>query len=721
MRICFLSAALTVVLCPSFLNAQPALPANTAMIKRPITVEDLFQFKRVSAPDISPDGGWVAYAVSEIVDSHHNKSQSRLWLVPTDGSMPPRQLTTGTAKDTNPKWSPDGRWILFESTRSGSSQLWVINPAGGEARQLTKISTDAATAKWSPDGKHIAFVSAVYPEFSLLPFAESDAANKKKLDEISASPVKARVFKRLFYRHWDSYVEDKRQHLFVCNLSLNASGDLEASVPRDVTPGDRDAYPTSTTFSAPQDFCFSPDSSHLIFNAVPATEEAWSTNYDLCRVPVSGGTTEWETLTSRNPAADGLPIFSPDGTKLAYRAQRKAGYEADKWEIMLAECNADGTLISNPRSMTAEVDLSFEEIVWCGSDRIIAAAETNASRALFGLSLNAPNIVERCQSVGSSGSLSISVDGSVLICSNSRLTHPADIYRVRLEPSFLRTRAPGENLSHANDDLLAELNMPQPESVTVIGADGDPMQMWILFPPDFDKSKKWPLAFLVHGGPQGAWADGWSYRWNPQVWAAQGYVVAMPNPRGSTGFGQKYTDQISGDWGGRCFTDLLAGLAHLEHQEYIDGSRMFSAGASFGGYMMNWFQGNTSKFKTLVTHCGVYNFESMYTTTEELWFDEFEHGGPPWGPNRDSYEKHSPHKFAANFKTPMLIIHNDLDFRVPVSEGQQLFTALQRQGVPSKFINFPDEGHWVNKPANSRYWHNEIFAWIQQYCPGGGR
>ncbi|MCA9012643.1 MAG: S9 family peptidase [Planctomycetaceae bacterium] len=721
MRICYLPAVLTVVLCPAFLNAQPEPPANSAMTERPITVEDLFQFKRVSAPDLSPDGGWVAYAVSEIVDSHQNKSQSRIWLVPTDGSMPPRQLTTGTAKDTHPQWSPDGRWILFESTRSGSSQLWLINPAGGEARQLTRISTDAATAKWSPDGKHIAFVSAVYPEFSLLPFAESDAANKQKLDEIAESPVKARVFKRLFYRHWDSYVEDKRQHLFVCDLSLNASGDLEASVPRDVTPGDRDAYPTSTTFSASQDFCFSPDSSHLIFNAVPATEEAWSTNYDLCRVPVSGGTIEWETLTSGNPAADGLPIFSPDGTKLAYRAQRKAGYEADKWEIMLAECSADGSLISNARSMTAEVDLSFDEIVWCGNDRIIAAAETNASRGLFGLSLNAPNIVERCQSVGSSGSLSISADGSMLICSNSRLTHPADIYRVRMDSSFLRTRVPGENLSHANDDLLAELNMPQPESVTVIGADGDPMQMWILFPPDFDKSKKWPLAFLVHGGPQGAWADGWSYRWNPQVWAAQGYAVAMPNPRGSTGFGQKYTDQISGDWGGRCFTDLLAGLAHLERQDYIDSNRMFSAGASFGGYMMNWFQGNTSKFKTLVTHCGVYNFESMYTTTEELWFDEYEHGGPPWGPNRNSYEKHSPHKFAANFRTPMLIIHNDLDFRVPVSEGQQLFTALQRQGIPSKFINFPDEGHWVNKPANSRFWHNEIFAWIQQYCPSGGR
>lgn len=716
-----LTSTLVILLSTTTVNAQNAPPTEPTMTKRPITVEDLFAFKRVGSPDLSPNGAWVVYSESEITDSLQNKSRSCLWLVPTDGSLPPRQLTNGTAKDNNPKWSPDGGWILFESTRSGTSQLWVINPAGGEARQLTTISTDASTAKWSPDGKHVAFVSAVFPEFSSLPFAESDEANKKKAAAIADSPVKARVFKKLFYRHWDSYVEDKRQHMFVIDLERNEAGDLTAGEPRDVTPGDRDAYPTSTTFSAPHDFCFSPDSSHLIFNAVPAIDEAWSTNYDLCRVPISGGTTEWQTLTANNQAADGLPVFSPGGTKLAFRAQRKPGYEADKWEIMVASCNPDGSLTSNATSFTSEVDLSFDEIVWRGNDQIIAVAESNGSRALFSLSLNAKNIVERSQSVGSSGSLSISQDGNTLVCSNSRLTRPTDIYRVRLESSFLRTKAPGDNLSRANDSLLASLDLPEPESVTVVGADGDPMQMWILTPPGFDKSKKWPLAFLVHGGPQGAWADGWSFRWNPEVWAAQGYVVALPNPRGSTGFGQKYTDQISGDWGGRCYIDLLAGLAFMEQQTFIDTNRMFSAGASFGGYMMNWFQGNTSKFKTLVTHCGVYNFESMYTTTEELWFDEYEHGGPPWGPNRESYEKFSPHKFAANFKTPMLIIHNDLDFRVPVSEGQQLFTALQRQGIPSKFINFPDEGHWVNKPANSRYWHTEIFNWIQEYCPGGGR
>jgi len=703
----------------SFASAQDEFPATPAMTKRPMIVEDLFAFQRVAAPGVSPDGRWVVYAAAEITDSQNNKSVSRLWLVPTDGSAPPRQLTNPTAKDNSPRWSPDGRWIVFESTRSGSSQLWVISPFGGEAQQITKISTDASTATWSPDGRHLAFVSAVYPEFSSLPFVESNKANKDRMDAAAASPVKVRVFKRLFYRHWDSYVEDKRQHLFVVDLSEDESGVLTAGEPRDVTPGDRDAYPTSSTFSSTQDFSFSPDSSHLIFTAVSAVDESWSTNCDLCRVPISGGTTEWETLTTTNPAADGHPVFSPDGSQLSFRAQRKPGYEADKWEIMVAKCQPDGSFASDPQSLTADIDLSFDEIVWRGNEQIITSAESEGSKPLYAITLSKPNMVERAQSVGTSMNLSISSDGSVLVCNNSRLTHPPEVFAVQLDEQFLRAKAPGKNLSRMNEHLLAEIAFAEPDSVTVTGADNDPMQMWILTPPGFDKAQKWPLAFLVHGGPQGAWADNWSFRWNPQIWAAQGYLVAAPNPRGSTGFGQKYTDQISGDWGGRCYVDLMAGLAHMEAQSYVDTSRMFAAGASFGGYMMNWFAGNTTKFRTLVNHCGVYNFDSMYGTTEELWFDEYEHGGPPWGLNRDSYEKHSPHRFAANFKTPMLIIHNDLDFRVPISEGQQVFTTLQRQGIPSKFINFPDEGHWVTKPANSRFWHNEIFAWVKEYCPPG--
>ena len=303
------------------------------------------------------------------------------------------------------------------------------------------------------------------------------------------------------------------------------------------------------------------------------------------------------------------------------------------------------------------------------------------------------------------------------------MNEPAEVMVIHVDPAD-KMGWRSQNLSKANERLLVQLNLPRPESVTVKGAGGTPVQMWILKPPGFDPKKKWPVAFLVHGGPQGSWGDDWSYRWNPEVWAAQGYVVALPNPRGSTGFGQKFTDEISGDWGGKCYEDLLACLAHLEKQPWIDSERMAAAGASFGGYMMNWFAVNTGKFKTLITHCGVWNFESMYATTEELWFDEWEHGGPPWGKDRSSYEKFSPHRFAGNlakFKTPMLIIHNDLDFRVPVSEGQQLFTTLQRQGVPSRFINFPDEGHWVLKPRNCQFWHREVFIWLKKHVPPGGR
>jgi dipeptidyl aminopeptidase/acylaminoacyl peptidase len=250
------------------------------------------------------------------------------------------------------------------------------------------------------------------------------------------------------------------------------------------------------------------------------------------------------------------------------------------------------------------------------------------------------------------------------------------------------------------------------------------MQMWILKPPGFDPAKKWPVVYLVHGGPQGAWTDGWSYRWNPQVWAAWGYIIALPNPRGSTGFGQRYVDEISGDWGGKCYEDLMKGVDYLETLPYVDKDRIASAGASFGGYMMNWFGVNTGRFKTLITHCSVWNFESMYPTTDELWFDEWEHGGPPWGKSRKSYEKHSPHRLAGNlgkFKTPMLVIHNDLDFRCPIGQGFELFGSLQRQGVPSRMVNFPDEGHWVLKPRNSQYWHQEVRRWLTRYVPPGGR
>jgi dipeptidyl aminopeptidase/acylaminoacyl peptidase len=678
--------------------------------KRPMTIDDLFRFKRVSDPQISPDGKLVVYVVGT-VDLDANSISSTLWLAPTDKGEP-RQLTNTTKKDRHPRWSPDGKHILFESNRSGDNQLWIIALDGGEARQLTTISTGASNGIWSRDGKHIAFVSAVYPEYSDKPFKESDALNKKRKEEIEKSPVKAKVHTKLFYRHWDSYVEDKRQHLFVMSAD---GGD-----PKDVTPGDRDAYPTSSTFSTGDNFTFSPDGKYLVFTAVPAKDEAWSTNYEICRVPITGGGKEWETLTKDNAAADSGPVFSPDGKKLAYRAQARPGFEADQWHLIVVHCDEDGTFRKSIGSLSKVTDRSVNEFIWATNERLIFTADLGGSTPLFIVKTDQDLI--RTGFPGSNGSLSAT--SRVLAFTNSALVHPPEVMVATLERDDVGDvtgyRKP-MNLSHANDKLLAQLDLPRPESEEVRLQDGKLMQMWILKPPGFDPKKKWPLVYLVHGGPQGAWEDGWSFRWCPQLWAAQGYVVALPNPRGSTGFGQKFVDEISGDWGGKCFDDLMKGVDYLEKLPYIDKERMGAAGASFGGYMMDWFQGNTTRFKTLITHCGVYNFESMYALTDELWFDEWEHGGPPWGPNRKSYEKHSPHRYAKNFKTPMLIIHNDLDFRVPVSQGHELFTTLQRLRIPSKFINFPDEGHWVLKPKNSEYWHKEVFAWLKKYVPPGGR
>ncbi|MBJ7344255.1 MAG: S9 family peptidase [Gemmataceae bacterium] len=698
------------------------MTATVATAARPMQVDDLFKFLRVSDAQISPDGFWIAYVVTK-VDLDANKSSSNLWLADVAGKNPPKRLTSTDKKDRHPRWSPDGKRILFESSRSGETQLWTIDIRGGEARQITNLATEASGAIWSADGKNIAFVSTIYPEFSKLAFKESDAANKKKMDEIKASPIKAKVFTKLFYRHWDSYVEDKRQHLFVLPYDANgAEGFLE---PRDVTPGDRDAFPTSSTFSSGDDFTFSPDGKYLVFSAVPEKDEAWSTNMDICRVSINNTSDKWENLTKENLAADSAPMFSPDGNYLAYRAQKRAGFEADKWEIMIVETNKEGTFKGKPVSFTGalKTDISVNDFTWAGKDKILFTADHLGKVALFQIlpleDVKAATLIKNQMSGYNSG-ISASADGAKIAFLNASMASPPEVFAGNAD---LRLSKP-INISKVNEALLTELELPKPESVTLPGAGDVPTQMWILKPPGFDPSKKWPVAFLVHGGPQGAWEDGWSYRWNPQAWAARGYVVALPNPRGSTGFGQKYVDEISGDWGGKCYEDLMKAADYVEKLPYVDKDRIGSAGASFGGYMMNWFSVKTGRFKCLINHCGVYNFESMYTTTEEIWFDEWEHSGPPWGKGRESYEKFSPHRFAENlakFKTPMLIIHNDLDFRVPISEGTQIFTALQRQGVPSRFVNFPDEGHWVLKPKNSQYWYKEVFTWLEKYVPPGGR
>jgi dipeptidyl aminopeptidase/acylaminoacyl peptidase len=690
-----------------------------APARRPMQIEDLFRCRRLADPQVSPDGRLVVYVVTTVTDVRHNRLSSQLWLVPTEGG-PARRLTNTPHHDRHPRWSPDGRYILFESDRSGSVQLWAIAVDGGEAWQVTEVATGAHHGIWSGDGQQIAFVSAVWPEYASLPFAESNARNRRRLEEQRGRSVQARVFTRLFFRHWDHWVEDKREHLFVVPWNKGQGG-----MPRDVTPADRDAYPTSDTFSLGDDFTFSADGKYLIFTAVPAQHEAWSTNYDLCRVPVAGGRSAWETLTP-NPAADASPRLSPDGHWLAYRAQQRPGFEADRWQLYVVPVDPSGAFQSKPQSVTAAFDGSVEAFLWTADSRhLLFLAEKEARVCLFICDRLEKQVRPVC--VGAAAHAlaapSLSATGRQLVALQSSFQQPAEVVAWTWSAEKACPLSGPRSLTQANHALLEELLLPPAESVTVPGADGTPMQMWLLKPPGFDPHQKWPLVYLVHGGPQGAWTDSWSYRWNPQLWAAQGYVVALPNPRGSTGFGQKYVDEISGDWGGKCYEDLMAGLAWLEKQPYVDAQRLAAAGASFGGYMINWFAVNTGKFKALISHCGVWNFESMYALTDELWFDEWEHGGPPWRAP-ESFRKYSPHRLAANlakYRTPMLIIHNDQDFRVPVAEGLQLFTTLQRLGVPARMVNFPDEGHWVLRPANSRYWHEEVFGWLRKYVPPGGR
>jgi dipeptidyl aminopeptidase/acylaminoacyl peptidase/tetratricopeptide (TPR) repeat protein len=672
------------------LTRSPDVRGTHSGDARPLELDDLFRARRISDPQLSPDGKWIAYVVTD-VDKAANKTHSQIWLMASSGSSP-RQLTVNPKNDRHPRWSPDSRRIAFESNRSGSSQIWIISIVGGEAQPLTRISTEASQPVWSPDGQTIAFVSAVYPEFSDKPFQQSDALNKQKNDEKASSPVKARVITRLLYRHWDSWVDDKRQHIFVVPVH---GGD-----PMDLTPGDRDAVPTSSTFSAGDDFAFSPDGQEIAYTATPAVDEAWSTNHDIYVVPVAGGTPRQITT---NPAADGFPRYSPDGRTIAYRAQRRPGFEADRWELMAFDRRT-----GESRSLTEHFDSSVEAFVWANdSRRLYFPAEHEGNVPLYTVS-HAGNDVKKVVDKAVNGDVHVSPDGRRLVFTHQTMTRPVEIYSAGSDGRRFRP------LTRINDALFAGITMTPPESVVFTGEGGARVQMWIVKPPMFDPGRKYPLVLWVHGGPQTAFLDAWSYRWNVALWAAQGYVMALPNPRGSTGFGQQFVDEISGDWGGKAFEDLMKGLAYMEQEPYVDATRMAAAGASYGGYMMNWFQGNTDKFRTLVTHCGVYNFHSMYGTTDEVWFDEWEHGGPPWE-KPEEYDKFSPHTRAEHFKTPNLIIHNELDFRVPVSEGLQLFTTLQRKGIPSRLLYFPDEGHWVLKPANSELWHRTVFDWLSEY------
>jgi dipeptidyl aminopeptidase/acylaminoacyl peptidase len=648
------------------------------------TVEDLLKVRRVSDPQVSPDGRQVTFAIGD-VNFDGNRVVNQIYVVPVGGGSP-KQLTSGTSSSTSPRWSPDGKKIAFTT----GGQIWIMDSDGDDKKQITKISTGAGGPVWSPDGNWLAFVSEVYPDCS------DDACNQRKDDAAEKSKVKAHITERLLFRHWNEWRDVKRSHVFVVSS--------KGGTAKDLTPGDFDSPPYAASSNV--DFSFSPDGKELAFVKNPDKVEATSTNSDIYVISLSGGAPR--NITNSNRGYDATPVYTKDGRSIIYRSQATAGFEADRWRLMRYD-RTSGTSSEIARGFDQQVE---EFVLSPDGNTIYFTAGERGRNPVFQVPAaggRATRVVDQIYATN----LNLTSDGRSFVFASSSMTAPPEVYRANVDGSGLTA------LTSINRDLISGAKLAEAEDMEWTGALGAKVHGFVLKPADFDPNKKYPLVVLIHGGPQGAWNDSWSYRWNPQIFANRGYVVFAPNPRGSTGYGQRFVNEISGDWGGKVYTDLMNGVAEVvRRNKFIDRTRVGAAGASYGGYMINWIEGHNNdprtRFKVLVCHDGVYNLTSMYGATEELWFPEWEFKGSPWT-NKAMYERWSPHNFVANFNTPILIIHGELDYRVPIGEGLQLYTAVQRRGVDSKLLIFPDEGHWVLKPQNLQLWFHTMLDWLDKY------
>ncbi len=658
---------------------------SVAGASHPFSIHDMLAMDRISDFHVSPDGTRIVFVVRK-TDLEANKGRTDLWMVDAQGRGL-RQLTTALEADFNPRWSPDGQSVWFLSTRSGSCQVWQLSVLGGEARQMTDLSLDAGNLIVSPTGEHIAFTLDVFP-------GNSVQETQTRLDAKAENPASGLLYDAAFVRHWDTWKDGRRSHLFVLNTRTKNLVDVMKTM---------DADTPSKPFGGPEEMTFTPDGTAVVFSARDVgRQEPWSTDFDLYVASIEGRT-EPVCLTTDNEAWDTAPLFSPDGKTLAYLAMSRPGYESDQYKIVLQDWPSGAK-----RILVDTWDRSPSNLCFSRDNKTLYATAANVGQvSLFAIDL----ATERVRTLVRDGVVrGVDVAQSRVVYAHCHLQSPAELY------SISQAGRDKDTVTALNAVRVAAADMGDYEQFSFKGWQGETVHGFVVKPVDFDPAKTYPVAFLIHGGPQGSFNNNFHYRWNPQAYAGAGYGAVMIDFHGSTGYGQAFTDAIRGDWGGKPLEDLKKGLAAaIKQYPWLDGSRVGALGGSFGGYMVNWIAGQwPDRFKCLVNHDGNLDERMAYFDTEELWFPEWDHLGVPWK-NPEAYEKHNPVHFVGQWKTPMLVIHGALDYRVVDTQGLGTFNALQRRGIPSQLLFFPDENHWVLKPHNSIMWYDTVIAWLDRW------
>ena len=659
--------------------------AVTAWAAHPFHVEDMQRLSRVGEPRLSPDGKWVAFTVTRS-DVEKNRSVTNIWRISAAGGDP-QQITFGEQGfNGEVRWSPDGRYLYFVSTRvDNKRQIFRLPVNGGEAKPVTSVPTGVDAYVLSPDGKTIAITASVFPSCTDM------ACNEKMAKERADNPVKARVITEVPFRRWDTWVDGMRNHIFLVPADGGAA--------KDVTPGDVDS--PIWTENGTQEVSFSPDSREICFSRY-AENEALTGNSDLFVMPINGGSPKAITT---NKATDSTPLYSPDGRYIAYSATLRPMQETDLTRLFLYDRTS-----GEHKNVFEATDRSIDSYVWApDSKSLYVTFEDRGHEPLARLDIDTLKVTP-LDAAGTSAAVDVSRDGTFLVFSNTDFSHPAELFRLNLAAAA----GSATPLTRINAEALQDIEFGEASSFTFRGWNGEDIQAWRVTPPGFDASKKYPLLLLMHGGPENSWTNLFHYRWNAQLFAAAGYVVIMPNFHGSSGFGLKFMDAIKGQWGGAPYEDQMKAVDAALTWPYIDPTRVAAAGASYGGYMANWMEGHTDRFRTIVSHDGLYDLVSSLYSSDLVGGIQQEFKGTPWE-NSQALISQAPSTFANNFNTPMLIVHGEHDYRVDPSQGLAMFQVLQAKHVPSKLLVFEDENHWVLKPANSIFWYHNVLDWLDEW------